>query len=205
MHAWFLLPALFGCQRSATCDSSEYICDTGAYWERRKAQEVPPPDTTAGTWIEIVRLPGCNGAPDTWTYSARVQGPVSDTARVDVWATEEAGGFNEEHPLAPVESGNGFTEFAVELRDEANAQQYQPGTSTTYVCGETDQQRVLTFALRAYDASGALADCAVWTAMPDVPSAIQGVFDATLPEPNEVTARAELTADNCRTWTLPGG
>ena len=204
MWLTLLIGALTGCSSPEPCDSNEFICDTAAYWERKRAEKIPTPDPTDGTWIEVIRQPGCNGSEDTWTYSARVRGSTNGGSAIDVWASEDAGGFNEAHQLPVYESGDGFEELLVEVRDEADAQQYQPSVATTYVCGETDTGRVLTFVLRVYGSDGQLADCAIFSTEPNAEAAIDDVFTSGAPEPNTVRNRDEITADNCRTWSIPG-
>lgn len=204
------LVAVVGCSKQKkdgkqSCDTNEYICDTAAFADRQKSQEVPPPDTTDGTWIELIRKPGCNGDPETWTYSARIRGPSNGEAIVDVWASEEAGGFNEAHPLAQSDAGQDWVDLSVQVRDDSQPQQYQPGQFSTYTCGETDIGPALTFTLRAYTASGGLGDCAIWTNRIDADDAISAVLNGSVPEPNQVRDRDEISPNNCRTWSSLGG
>ena len=197
---------LTGCsQPDATCDSNEFICDTAAFWDRKRAETANPPDPIDGTWIEIIRKPGCNGDPEVWTYSARVHGPNNGEAIVDIWSTEEVSGFNEAHPLTTSETGDGWVEMSAQMRDDSSPQQYQPGQFTTYTCGQTDIGPGLTFTLRVYGVNGGLADCAIWTHRVDADAAISDVMNGAASEPNMVRDRDQITPDNCRIWTAPGG
>ena len=200
-----LLALLLGCSKQEPpCDSVAFICDTAAYAEKNNQGTTSVTiDPIDGTWIEIVRQPGCPADPDLFTVSVRVRG-TPGTAYVNIWSEEDNGGFNETHPLTSQGDLGGTQDMVVELRDEALPNQLQPGESTTYICGEDDLNASLTYAVRIYDASGNLADCAALSAEGDSVAAIQAALSGNRDEPNPIPQREDLTIDNCEIWTLPG-
>lgn len=202
-----LLSLIGACGRPPTCDSSEFICDSAAYRERQIADlvdEMTPPDPTEGTWIELVRTPGCLGDPDFFRVSVRVRGSTDDTSRVDIWESQDGAGFNEAHVFATSSVATG-EELLVELHDGATPAQYASGSKTTYVCGVTDVGQLLTYAVRVYDPAGNLADCAMFSTDPEPSAAIAAAFAGQLPEPNAIASRSQINPENCRTWSLPPG
>lgn len=198
---------LAACSEPEPCDSSRFICDTAAYREKNIQDLVDdrlPPDPTDGTWLELVRLPGCLGEPDTFQVSVRIHGTTDGASQVDIWEAAEGEGFNEAHVFS-VEATTTGAELSVRLRDGAAPAQYQPGSKTTYDCGVTDVGNLLTYAVRVYDDTGNLADCALFSTSTDPNAAIAAVYQSELPEPNPVAQRSQISPENCRTWTLPPG
>ncbi len=200
---WLALILLGGCSKQEPCDSNEFICDTAAFAAKQKLKKLPEPDPTDGTWIEVLKRPGCNGDPDRFSAGATVRGSTNGKSRLDIWQTEITGGFNESHPLVDPDPGNSSEELFVEMKDEATTFQYEPGARTTYICGVSDVRAELTYAIRVYDESDDLADCAVFTTEANAAAAIDALFKGDLPERNEVHEQGELTVENCKVWTLP--
>lgn len=198
------LALILACSRQEPCDSSIYICDTaGSTTSSSPTETTGTVDTTNGTWIEVVRRPGCPVDPEHFVVSIRVRGAAS-SAYANIWSEESNGGFNETHPLTGQGPAGGAEDFSVEVRDGATFQQYQPGVATTYVCGEDDLNASLTWAIRVYDESGELADCAALSAEADAQAAVEAALTGNRDEPNPIPEREDLSVSNCTFWALPG-
>jgi hypothetical protein len=103
----------------------------------------------------------CEG--DTWIYDATANGWTSD-AVVDIWQVLPGGfGWDEEHLLDSVahDPSGRWDHLRVELDSGASPLDFVPSESTVFSCGYHDPEVdwSLNYALRIYDASGALADC----------------------------------------------
>ena len=207
MHRLLVLVLLISCSKQAEeepCDTAVYVCDTAAWWDRKKAENATM-DSTEGVWLDKVRVPGCAGS-NVWIFSARTHGWTNGTSRVNAWASEAVGGFNEEHPVDVVESNpdGSWDELEVELQHSATQQQYQPGARTSYICGVHDQQPEMTYVFRVYDVDGNYADCGILTTRTDADTAVAEVLQGQVDEPTEVSDRTQITTENCSVWTVPG-
>ncbi|NCG20008.1 MAG: hypothetical protein GWP91_13455 [Rhodobacterales bacterium] len=198
-----LIASMMGCSTQAQqpCDSSVYICDTAAYWGRINDDKATI-DTTDGTWIDQAYLPGCDGDPDRWKYSAKTGGLTFGNNIVNAWAPEDLGGWNEEHPLLSVNASitGVWDALLTEVRDEATIAQYEPGARTAYTCGEHDVEVGMVYAYRVYDLNGSYAGCAIFGTGPDAAANVAKVFAVDYPEDNPVTDRAEINLESCQMW-----
>lgn len=151
------LALLVGCapRSSASCDDDPLACDPGD-------------DTGAGEDHLIQAWEGACLDAETWEGAATLAGEAPGGGVLDLWETG-AGvyGWNEEHDLP---------DLAIRLTqvdDFHDVADGPDGTGTTFFgCGADGQlagdAETLTFALRAYDADGALLDCAAWGMTPEI-------------------------------------
>ncbi len=189
MLTWLTLFLACTGDDAGTCDDETQICDTGAWAEQGLAEQVlDPPE---GTWLDIVRLPGCVGG-GRWTFSARAGGHGHPENLANVWISGDSP-FSEEHVLnVAASSDNGLLH---EL-------QLKAGTDlTALVCGVHDVEPVLTATFRIYDEDGALSDCGIVSTEDDYLGAIDQVLTGQATETAMVTRPDELAS--CQPWLLP--
>ena len=185
------------------CDTSAFVCDTAAYWERQQEKEGIV-DSTDGVWLSEVRVPGCTGT-DQWTYSATSNGWTNGTNLVNAWVAPGSGGFNEEHLLDVSGSDPDGTGDALEIALIPGAAEAEIiiNESTSLTCGLHDTDPIMTYAIRIYDGDGNYADCAIFSTREDADAAINTLFIGTVVQPTPVTRPEELNAEACTIWRLP--
>lgn len=109
---------------------------------------------------------GCLGTDDAFDFKADLAG-CATTGVLTIWRTDGTP-WDEQHPLVlSSEGADGVWQAWVggSLAHQAGTDAWVPGVSTAFDC-QADAGK-LTFAVRMFDASGALRDCGAWGHDPD--------------------------------------
>ena len=203
----FILMLVLGCggdAGNADCDSAIYICDTWE-WRLQQLEKDATMDTTDGVWIDQILLPGC-WVPDDprWRYSARTGGWTNGMNLVNVWTNEDGGSLHEEHFLPSFEAAEDGSYDILEslLTPGVSFSQAQSGQRTQLECGVHDTLPYATYAIRVYDESGNIADCALFSTEVNPNGAIAQSVSGERENAWPVSNPEQLNTVECDTWTL---
>ena len=151
----------------------------------------PPSGTTEFTGPTLMTYLeyGCVDL-DTWKFSVETQG-WTNGGLVNMWETGAPSGWNEEHTLESFEQGadNTWDHLERTLQDEATPSGLQQDVNSVFTCGEHDADPVMTYMIRIYDTSDALADC--WILATD-PTGVATVMSGGAPNMVPITDPSDI-------------
>lgn len=173
MHKYLLLLplaafGLYGCGGEKGGDSAEDTATT---------TDDPPTTTTTPydgpTLIDVAGFSCPDG--DTWAINVDTIGWTTNGV-ANMWETGNLYGWDEEHtvPSVSFDPNMWWDKLERTLADESEVSAFTPDSNTVFTCGVHDADPVMTYMVRVYDQSDALADCWIFSTDPDGITTVQG-------------------------------